>query len=316
MVVPILEIYVIIQVGQVIGAVVDDPAADRRQHLRRLADRARGSARLAGAEHGARLAAGCRPRELADGALILVGGTLMLSPGFVTDVLGILLILPFTRPVARRVLTRVVARRLLDVRRPGPGPQGPVVRGEVSTTTTSGREQLAAPVAPLTARTPSVDGLRSGLALDARLAFARCRWAGPISPSRSSSRRSLRMSSSSFSERRSSSMSQWVRAGFSAFSSGTDARRAERLGAAARALPHRRHLGLDRHRDLELVTVHAAVAGLLTGRELDAALVLEALSSQPRSTQCALCHEVHLQRSVVPGTPRGVHRQDVRTPYS
>ena len=44
-------------------------------------------------------------RELADGALILVGGTLMLTPGFVTDVFGILLILPFTRPLARRLLT-------------------------------------------------------------------------------------------------------------------------------------------------------------------------------------------------------------------
>jgi UPF0716 family protein affecting phage T7 exclusion len=45
--------------------------------------------------------------------LILVGGTLMLSPGFVTDAFGILLILPFTRPVARRVLTRIVSRRLI-----------------------------------------------------------------------------------------------------------------------------------------------------------------------------------------------------------
>jgi UPF0716 protein FxsA len=69
--------------------------------------------------------------ELADGALILIGGTLMLSPGFVTDAFGILLILPFTRPVARRLLTRVVSRRLLDAQRPGAGPQGPVVRGEV-----------------------------------------------------------------------------------------------------------------------------------------------------------------------------------------
>ncbi len=69
--------------------------------------------------------------ELADGALILVGGTLMLSPGFVTDVFGIVLILPFTRPLARRLLTRYLSRRLLDGRRPGPGPQGPVVRGEV-----------------------------------------------------------------------------------------------------------------------------------------------------------------------------------------
>ena len=42
-------------------------------------------------------------RELADGVLILVGGTLMLTPGFVTDVVGMLCILPFTRPIGRRV---------------------------------------------------------------------------------------------------------------------------------------------------------------------------------------------------------------------
>ena len=47
------------------------------------------------------------------------------------------MILPITRPLARRVLTAIVTRRLLmagvayDARRPGPGPQGPVVRGEV-----------------------------------------------------------------------------------------------------------------------------------------------------------------------------------------
>jgi UPF0716 protein FxsA len=81
-------------------------------------------------------------RELADGALILIGGTLMLTPGFATDVVGILLILPVTRPLARRVLTQVVSRRLLgavgttaygapDARRPGPGSGGSVVRGEV-----------------------------------------------------------------------------------------------------------------------------------------------------------------------------------------
>ena len=98
-------------------------------------------------------------REIADGALILIGGTLMLSPGFVLDVAGILLILPFTRPVARRLLTTVVERRLVaapafggtfggpfgagfgpgfgpgsdpgNARRPGPGGDGPVVRGDV-----------------------------------------------------------------------------------------------------------------------------------------------------------------------------------------
>ncbi len=46
-------------------------------------------------------------RELADGALILVGGTLLLTPGFVTDIFGFFCVLPFTRPVARRMLTRL-----------------------------------------------------------------------------------------------------------------------------------------------------------------------------------------------------------------
>ena len=41
-------------------------------------------------------------RELADAALILVGGTLLLTPGFVSDVVGLFCVLPFTRPVARR----------------------------------------------------------------------------------------------------------------------------------------------------------------------------------------------------------------------
>lgn len=128
--VPIVEIYVIIQVGQVIGA--------WWTILLLIADSIFGSWLIA--HEGRRawhaltttLSSGQMPaKELADGALILVGGTLMISPGFVTDAFGILLILPFTRPLARRLLTRLVSRRLLDVRRPGPGSGGPVVRGDV-----------------------------------------------------------------------------------------------------------------------------------------------------------------------------------------
>lgn len=50
--------------------------------------------------------------ELADAALILVGGTLLTLPGFVTDVLGLVFLLPFTRPFARRVLGWLVARQV------------------------------------------------------------------------------------------------------------------------------------------------------------------------------------------------------------
>jgi UPF0716 protein FxsA len=129
-VVPILEIYVIIQVGQVIGAwwtillLVADSIVGSWL-IRREGRRA--WLALTTALRSGRMPA----TELADGGLILVGGTLMLSPGFVTDAVGILLVLPFTRPVARRFLSRVVARRLLEGRRSGPGTQGPVVRGEV-----------------------------------------------------------------------------------------------------------------------------------------------------------------------------------------
>lgn len=130
--VPLIEIYVLIQVGQVIGPwwtilllIVDSLIGTWL--IRREGGRAWQALRVA-------LESGRMPaRELADGALILVGGTLMLTPGFVTDGFGILLILPFTRPVARRLLTQLVGRRLLSgyATRPGRGPGGPVIRGEV-----------------------------------------------------------------------------------------------------------------------------------------------------------------------------------------
>jgi UPF0716 protein FxsA len=134
-VVPLLEIYLLVQVGQVIGAgwtiallLLD--AVLGTWLIKHEGSRAWRSLRAA-------LQSGRMPAaEIADGALILVGGTLMLAPGFITDAFGILLILPFTRPLFRRLLTATVARRLIvaavDVRRPGPGPaEGPVVRGEV-----------------------------------------------------------------------------------------------------------------------------------------------------------------------------------------
>ena len=61
-------------------------------------------------------------QELADGALVLVGGTLMLTPGFVTDVAGLLLVAPFSRPFGRRLLARFVTSRFEVVAGSGFGP--------------------------------------------------------------------------------------------------------------------------------------------------------------------------------------------------
>jgi len=65
----------------------------------------------------AAVAAGRVPgKELADAALILFGGALMVAPGFITDVLGMLLLLPPVRAVVRAALRRRLATRVL-----GPG---------------------------------------------------------------------------------------------------------------------------------------------------------------------------------------------------
>jgi UPF0716 protein FxsA len=50
--------------------------------------------------------------EVADGAMILLAGALLLTPGFLTDVAGILLLLPPTRALARRLAPRLAERRL------------------------------------------------------------------------------------------------------------------------------------------------------------------------------------------------------------
>src|SRR3954452_382894 len=110
LVVPIVEIFVIIQVGQVIGGwptvgLLIIESALGAWLVKREGRRAWNALQSA-------LQTGRMPgRELTDGALVLIGGTLLLTPGFVTDIFGFFFILPFTRPIARRIMTAVVARR-------------------------------------------------------------------------------------------------------------------------------------------------------------------------------------------------------------
>jgi UPF0716 protein FxsA len=56
---------------------------------------------------------------------VLVGGTLLLTPGFVTDIAGFFFVLPITRPIARRLLLAYLGRRaVVRVSRFGPAPRG------------------------------------------------------------------------------------------------------------------------------------------------------------------------------------------------
>ncbi len=56
-------------------------------------------------------------RRLSDAALVTVGGFLLMLPGFITDVVGLFFLLPFTRPLARRGLAALLSgmtRRVRD----------------------------------------------------------------------------------------------------------------------------------------------------------------------------------------------------------
>jgi UPF0716 protein FxsA len=114
LIVPIVEIYVIIQVGQVIGAWPTVLLLVLESMLGAWIVKREGR-RAFSALRGAAGTGRMPAKELADAGLVLVGGTLLLTPGFVTDVVGFFFVLPPTRPLARRLLGWFIARRAVRV---------------------------------------------------------------------------------------------------------------------------------------------------------------------------------------------------------
>lgn len=111
-VVPILELYVIIQIGGLIGIWPTLALL--------LADALLGSLLLKHQGRGAwerfnrALAERRFPgKEVVDGLLIAIGGTLLLAPGFITDIVGLLFLIPPTRAIVRGLLKRFAGARLI-----------------------------------------------------------------------------------------------------------------------------------------------------------------------------------------------------------
>jgi UPF0716 protein FxsA len=110
LVVPIAELAVIVQVGQSIGTLntiallvlvsVVGAALVKREGLGvlRRVQRPVGRGEVPG-------------RELADGFLVLFGGALLLTPGFLSDAVGLALLLPPVRAVVRPVLLAQLSAR-------------------------------------------------------------------------------------------------------------------------------------------------------------------------------------------------------------
>lgn len=117
-VVPLAELYVIIQVGQAIGVLPTIGVLLLDSLVGSWMLRSQG--RLAWRRFAETLQAGRPPaREVIDGGLILVGGAFLLTPGFLTDVIGLALLLPPTRALVRRGLARrLTARMTASLRRP------------------------------------------------------------------------------------------------------------------------------------------------------------------------------------------------------
>ena len=127
-VVPIAELYVIVQVGHWIGLWPTQALL--------LADALLGSfllkhqGRSAWRRFNEALAQRRFPgKEVADGALIIVGGTLLLTPGFLSDIVGLIFLIPPTRAIVRKLLRRFTVARFTVVnlggRMPGGGPGAP-----------------------------------------------------------------------------------------------------------------------------------------------------------------------------------------------
>jgi UPF0716 protein FxsA len=109
---PIAEVLVAIEVARAIGVLLMLLAVIASWPIGSWALRSQGAAawrRLREAVLASRHAG----REVLDGALILIGGILLIVPGFITDGLGVLLLLPFTRSPLRRLLARNLQSRVV-----------------------------------------------------------------------------------------------------------------------------------------------------------------------------------------------------------
>jgi UPF0716 protein FxsA len=124
---PVLELFAAIEVGRQIGALATIGLLVVIAFIGAIVVRREGAAAWRSLNRSLR--SGEPPaRELADATVLMLAGLLLIIPGFITDVFAALLILPFTRPIARRPVERALRRAAANQARvqagfgPGAGP--------------------------------------------------------------------------------------------------------------------------------------------------------------------------------------------------
>jgi UPF0716 protein FxsA len=110
-VVPLAELYVILKVGDAIGAIWTILLLAADSVLGSLLLRAQG--RAVWRRFNTALAEGKMPhREVLDGVLVIFGGAFLITPGFLTDIVGLSLLIPPSRALIRRLVVRRLGRRV------------------------------------------------------------------------------------------------------------------------------------------------------------------------------------------------------------
>jgi UPF0716 protein FxsA len=108
--VPIAELYVIVQIAGEIGILPTLALLVIDSIVGTMLMKSQG--RAAWQRFNEATAAGRIPaREVADGALIILGGAFLLTPGFLTDIIGFLLLIPPTRALFRKTVVGLFAKR-------------------------------------------------------------------------------------------------------------------------------------------------------------------------------------------------------------
>jgi len=131
LVVPIVEIYLLIQVGTVIGALPTILLVVATAVIGAFLLRQQGMSTLARFQSS--MASGTLPaKEMLEGVLLVVGGALLMTPGFFTDTIGFLCLIPFSRryfvdQIIKRSLSKGSAGRYGSH---GAGADGEIIEGE------------------------------------------------------------------------------------------------------------------------------------------------------------------------------------------
>lgn len=109
--VPLAELYILIKVGKFLGTGNTILIVILTGILGAAFARSQGASVILKIRHS--LQQGEIPgEEMVQGLLILAGGLMLITPGFITDLLGLVLILPYFRRWIARWLLRIVDKRI------------------------------------------------------------------------------------------------------------------------------------------------------------------------------------------------------------